>query len=779
MPNLTDVKDMLFSIKTAPIAIMLILGIIFIPLLNMPVSVLQYQFLYLLGGIWLVLLGKKLFKSKLDAVTIPGTWFFALPIILLLLMLASSLFSGAFWYSFFDHGMDNTSAVVFLVLAVTFIASYYLADRKSTHLLFDVMQTVFIINLLVFAVNIWTPVNLTASSSGGILPTIFDFGALSVAVFFVSLFKLTNASGAKKWINLAISVLSLMVLAALNIFANWLALLVLTLVALKLFTTDNKPVKTYLMLFAILLSATFLLFGSQIQRQTLKITGTNFVIVNPSSFASNTILQNSYASSVKNKIIGSGPSTFKNNWDKYKPAGLINPTPYWNASFTYAYSLIVTYFITIGVLGGLLFVLFIAHMYWYLVRLFFAEAKAGAQEVDTIHAKRLTFLSVLFLTLPVYGAPGIFVLFAGMIVSAFALKELVYIGVIRHIKLNQISSNRITKTSALALLVSGAILLVYFANSLAGFTLSQMTYKYLRQGNPDTAMKFAELAQALYIEKDVAATLSGLAIKAKMDTLSVQLNQATQDKDEEKATNLQTELGILLNDMILVAQEAVNFNPLDYRNYITLAAAYSNKYAADKNEDNYTKAAEALNTASGLAPGNPIVPFNMALLALLKEDVQSAQTALGYAINLKPDFDAAYASLTEIALAQKADETALQIAQLAVQNAPNNSNAWLRLGYILYQAEDYQNASLAFERSIATSGRSDVNTLYVLALSYNALQEYDKALNILNNLKQVVKSENIDSLISEIQTQQAKQSAEKEDTTTNENADSQDAGGEG
>ena len=771
MPSIKNIKNKTFSLTTAPVGIMAALGLIFIPFINIPISLLQYQILYLLLGVWLLLISKKLWKTPSSSVELPSTWFFAIPGLLFLVMLVSALLSGAFAYSFFDHGLDNTSILVFMTLLAIFLATYYLNLKHAMQYFYGAIQAVFAVNLIVFALNIWTPLNITSSASAGILPNIFDLGALATVTFFVSLFKLTDAQGFKKWLNILFAGLSLLLLVFLNIFANWLALLIFTLVALRFFTSDNRPVKTYLMLFALLLSVGFLMFGSQIQRQTVKLTGTNFVIINPSGFASNAVVQNVYANSVKNKLLGSGPSTFKNDWDRYKPADLINTTPYWNTAFTYAYSLLATYFATTGVLGGLMLLLFIAYIYFYLVKLFFVEPRVAPDQIDTIHAKRYVFLSALLLSLMLYGAPGIFVLFAGMLISAVALKELVYIGMINRIKLNPVSSNRMSKLGAAASFVFGVVFVVYFANSVLGLTISQITYRYLQQGNIDRAMQFASVAQAVSIEKDSASNLSGLVIKAKIDAISAQITQNQNKDDKNKTADLQKELTKYLDDMVMVSESAVKYNPLDYRNHIALAAAYSNKYVANKDEDTYAKATDALNKASELAPGNPIVPFNMALLALLKQDVQSAQAALGYAINLKPDFDAAYASLTEIALSQKADKVALQIAQTAVQNAPSNPNAWLRLAYLLYQNKDYKNASIAFERSIAISGRPDVNTLYVLALTYNSLKEYDKALNILNNLKKVVANKNIDNLISQIEEAKKQQKTDSEDGKTSKSSE--------
>ncbi len=765
LSNITD-------INMASSVLLVLSSLVFVPYIGIANLAIQHIVAYIFVGFAMILAIRAIFNEENSILSLPKSWAFFVPMLLVLIGFLSAVLNPGFLQAVVNHGVDNLSLISLAVMAFAFYVAYFTLRQNSFGKLALVLQVIFIVNLVVWIAEVFTPLNFVNSTSGAIVPEVTDFAALSLITLIISMMVM-SANSAKRFVfNVANVILSTLVLVVLNIFNIWMLALIAFLFMFKLSDISRKPVLKYTTIALTVLSLAFLLFGSQIQRYTTQVTKVNFAIIKPSLTASNIVMQNAYNSSLKYKLIGSGPASFSSVWDRFKPAQIINNTPYWNTSFTYGYSTLMTSFVTFGIVGGILLLILLIHPLLGVVRFMLKEevvAQEHTEGAKDTNVKNTLILSVILSAMLAFSNPGLFTLALWATIVAYAMKLTAVNGASRLIKFNTQTTKMFKRLSVLVMAVLSITMLVYGTSALASTAISRSTYLNLLQGNTDKAEKYLTLLKYSAIERDTYATMVGLVVKSKNTLLLQELAGARQDKDEEKVKSLTENIKQNVDKIMNAAISGVRFNPNDYKNHIAFASAYSDMFTLTQDEEFYKKATEALNKAAALAPGNPLIPFNMAQLALLKQDVKSAKTALGYAINLKPDYDPAYGGLTDIALAQKSNQEALNIAQAAVQNNPRSASAWLRLAYLLYSSKDYKNAAAAFENSIALSQRPDANTLYILALSYDANGDYDKALNILNALNQTLKDPKLAKLIQQVESKKEKAAKEeKKDSKTDE-----------
>ena len=78
-------------------------------------------------------------------------------------------------------------------------------------------------------------------------------------------------------------------------------------------------------------------------------------------------------------------------------------------------------------------------------------------------------------------------------------------------------------------------------------------------------------------------------------------------------------------------------------------------------------------------------------------------------------------------------DPAVAAAVQAVQLVPSDPVGWFNLGYILYSGGAYADAGAALERA-ATLTPDYANALFILGLSYNALDRTDDAVVVLGRV---------------------------------------------
>jgi tetratricopeptide (TPR) repeat protein len=195
--------------------------------------------------------------------------------------------------------------------------------------------------------------------------------------------------------------------------------------------------------------------------------------------------------------------------------------------------------------------------------------------------------------------------------------------------------------------------------------------------------------------------------------------------------NLEESRPLLQNNImaaIASAQEAVALNPVDEANHFLLGSVY--EYLSGLQvEGAYEQALAVYQTLRENNPNNPRVPLALAQLEISQGRFEPASAYLEEALAIKSNFGSPILLLAQIDLEQTGRAAAIRRLEAAVQTVTADPSLYFQLGFLRYQAGDYDGAVSALERVSALSpGGINANAAYFLGLAYAASGERQAAL---------------------------------------------------
>ena len=576
-----------------------------------------------------------------------------------------------------------------------------------------------------------------AASTGNALGSWHDFGiALG---FFLLLGYVFMDAGTRfdRYLFGATAVFSFLLLIVADFFDVWVGVGVVSLLLLfhrvwgmhierpwTFLRSLHTDWRVYAPLLLLILSAgIFSVFGTSIATKLPKQIQVASFEVRP-SWAGTLQIGQAALTNPSKLFFGVGPNTFTRQWGLYKPVG-VNQTPFWNVDFSAGYGSIPTSFITLGILGLLAWVLFIACVLW----------RAGMTYVQTPHrgvqrerAAGLALCALYLMVFHVLYIPGTALEILAFLSIGLLTAYLVHLGLVRSYAFNLYETGWKGATS---LGVAGlAMLFVIFAGGsitrvIAAETLvnrSIITYN----ATQDIARSSALVGKALRIyPSDDRAHRAGVELGL------LQLQQLI-SKGDATSTVARSELQSTLQATIQHGLDAVSINGSDYQNWLELASLYQNLGGAQV-AGAYDNARAAYQKAIEENPTSPFPLFQLARLELLENHTDLALQDLVAAVKLKPDYAAAYYLASQIYAAQGDFKSAIPVAAQAVNSAPDDPAAWYNLGIIAYAGGDFANAATAEEQALARNPQY-ANALYVLGLSYYELKRPADALKAFEAL---------------------------------------------
>lgn len=502
--------------------------------------------------------------------------------------------------------------------------------------------------------------------------------------------------------------------------------------------------------------------GDFVKRSNLVLLGTVFflsvflfrislssLVAFPSEIGPNVSLSfqigaSSMTESVKNFIIGSGPSTFAYEYARYRPEAL-NQTALWNVRFTSGYAALPTLMAELGLLGALSLVLFlIFHGVRFLKGVFTSNDEDAAPitaaflgtlaGIISFGAYPINFVSFLYL-----------IFFIALGVTALArARELE-----RTFSFATLPHKALLASLALICLFLGSLFLLLTS---ARHLIAEMYYgsavrTYMRQ---DTAKAFDRFNKAIqwYNEDEYSRTYA------------VALTDATLNRSRDNKADpasLQAEF----QNAIALAQRATMMNPKDRENWLALGAVYERLIgvvsgAETAAQDAYGKigelepasplshlalgrvsltAAQALQSAIASANGRQGADQKAIDEAIKKRDALAVQAReeLQKAQEKKSNLEAVYLIREQLEEflgdKQKAIEQVIEARKL---NAPNIDSLFT-LGRLYYETSQYVNARAAFENIVKASPEHRNGLLY-LTLAYDKTGMKGDALRVIQKL---------------------------------------------
>ncbi len=684
-----------------------------------------FAFYFFIATILLLLL--PIVKQSLSKGELVLSPLFFLPSVFVFVALISTALSPAHFYSFLAY-LNNADSLLVLFL-LTFLFHLLVLSNKQNFYnnLLKVLQLSFIISFIPMALYLLST-----------LTELYKFPVLSLSPLEYSIFAalvlilstLQESKSKKETILKYVSItISTVTLVLLNTYISWLILLAGSAAALYFKFKVKLQVKTWMISAVLFLSLIFTVFGAQFANLSAKYAGVNVrPEARPSLVAGLMILQNSYNDSIKNKLIGTGPASFAFDWFKYKSNDTRNTGIYWNISFNNSSNSVLHFFTVFGIAGGALWLALLFAIFSYLFKFgFSANHKRLSNNIIlssyiALFTLSLSFIfyspSIVFLTL-------FFVLLANFIL---ALREK---SLLKTLSLKDSRLIKIKSQIAPWIVRSFAIVALYIAFVVPAS--AALVYVKSSAHDISTREKYAKIS--LYLMPVRAPIYDELAnIAATKLRMEVASKQAQDAKKGRKLTQLS-----YVTDMVNWLKKAKNVEPENFRRYLALASAQALRYSISKDEADYKSAENNLATAARLAPQHPYVYFTASYLASVKGDYKTVKQALLTAVALKPDFKDAYNALFDVALMQNNTKEAVAVAQLELQNNPNDFLAWKRLAIAFYNNKQYKEAELTVKSILQRYPDGLQLDRDLLQILVNALQAQGKNKEAVERLKELSK----------------------------------------
>ena len=311
-------------------------------------------------------------------------------IVLVLVYLVSSFFSGSMTGSFFGYGFETgTFTSILLSCLLIFLVSVSFNDSKKIFFAHTVFLSVTLFLLAVQSVFMLfgqglTPLLLKWNFIGLFANTIGKTGELAVfaglgVIMSMLVLDLLKPSRVYKILLYAVLVLGLFVVAIISATTIWYLLAAISLLffvykvlflnsassKMAVVSSDQEDGGTKLqslpkkisirVIFVFAIAVFFLLpIGRNISQNMSVKFGVNNFEVRPSWSATYEIYKDTLNSS---PLLGSGPNRFGTQWQLFRPD--INQSNFWNTNFDFAVGLVPTRVVETGILGTLAWLFFL------------------------------------------------------------------------------------------------------------------------------------------------------------------------------------------------------------------------------------------------------------------------------------------------------------------------------------------------------------------------------------------------------------------------------------
>jgi tetratricopeptide (TPR) repeat protein len=467
-------------------------------------------------------------------------------------------------------------------------------------------------------------------------------------------------------------------------------------------------------LVALLVALFFLIGGATIGNAFAASLGINVIDVRPSWQSTFEVGSHTYASS---PLFGSGPSTFGEQWLKYRDRAL-NDTVFWNVDFASGIGAIPTSFITTGIVGVLAWLVFIGFFLYSGVRaLLFRLPQDPFMRFVSLASFTGAFYVLIAAFFAAPGAPVVALgfLFIGLFISSLRYgKGRLDWGIV--FSKNPRVGFAIVFLMTLLLLASVAAIYVVLGRYMASAAYGEAV-QALSTGNVD-ASDAAVQRSVTFAPSERAYQLSAAAGIERMRRIA---NDTTLS-----ASTAQQQFQAALSGAVNAGLAATQLGPNDYQNWVVLGSVYQSVSSLGI-AGSYESAKAAYERAVALNPASPILPYNISQLEIGKGNAAAAETSLLASVNLKRDYIPAILLLSQLEIQLGKAAEALQAAEAAAYFAPNEPSVLFQVGLLRSGTGDINGAVTALARAVEINPQY-ANARFFLAAMYSIQGKYPQAL---------------------------------------------------
>lgn len=539
---------------------------------------------------------------------------------------------------------------------------------------------------------------------------------LAIALTLVVSLFFQKQNSAKKILFLSFLALALTISLIIIDFTPAWIILGLSMLAILIFAFWSRIFRekiNWLLIPILLFVVSFTFLFIQTSRgPSLRVLGFNILAQPKEIVLSQATTWKTVANTVKTyPVLGSGPSTFVQDFSKLKPHDF-NKDLFWQIRFDRGASQIAEIIMTMGILGILAWIgiIGIALFAGYLL---ISKIKKDGRDSGYQLPLFFTLIALFIAQLVYYQTVTLSFLFWLMLglsaVSWFQAPTE------KRFSFGQFPELGLVFGIFLILVILGFTGIWFFAGR---FYIADVQY---RNGIVNNNTNLVEKAVALNgLKPGYRIVLSRFYFSDAVKTISSdndQQNIQTAQGDFAKSI-IQAKTVVAMSPNWVVGPENLGMIYRDLRGYIKDVSSF---------------AIDSFNKAEKLEPYNPVLLVEVGKLYKYDQKYNEAEKEFEKALILKPDYDDAKIQLALTLAAQGKTNDAIAKLKDVTQASPSNIDAHLQLG-ILYYNNLQVSAAVDELQKVLSLSPNNANALYVLGLSYNKQGDKDNALKALKRV---------------------------------------------
>ncbi len=665
--------------------------------------------------------------------------------LLVISLIISTLVGKNIDKSFFGQGFEiSTTNFILTVFLGAFISYLFVVNRIQRAALVYIGIIGSFLGVVAFQIIRLVPVSNGTSILSLIKSNMLivsggwnSLGSFSLLVVLISIIALLTLNLSKKAKNIY-KILTFAGLVSALIVGNmysWIAMaIMIAFLAYQSFnghllssSSENKSFRKKVSLALIVLSVVCVGFawkGGAVFNKYIAMANPGYVeIAFPWKYTSQIM-----SDTLKDKpLFGLGPNHFGRAYLDYKPLEL-NLTQVWNAEFTTGFSVISTYFVTQGLVGGILWLSLIIVFTLFVLQVFRnLPSDSNHKFIVTASFSGALFMWVMMLL----STPSHSLVFYTFVLSGIALGSAVSCGILKSTKIDLNSNKKfifsVFKKLPLLLIIICLVWGVFYVRQSIAIGYFASGFKSLTiKNDPDAAARAFNLAAKI--------DHSDMFWRAEVEALISKITQVVQSpidgkqKPEDKALLITG----MVNDTLVVARKAIAYDPNNYYNYISEGRIF--EIATKLNMNGAVDA--AIESYKNAIKSNPHSPALYLILSRFQASVNKLDDALqtaGAAIKEKQDYLEAIYLISQIQAAKGNMSDAITAAKVATQIDPNNPLLWFQLGVLNYNTKQYSDAVESFNKAITLVPEYS-NAQYFLGLSYAYQGKTSMAIEMFKKL---------------------------------------------
>jgi hypothetical protein len=369
--------------------------------------------------------------------------------------------------------------------------------------------------------------------------------------------------------------------------------------------------------------------------------------VRVSPVAAYDVTAGAFAGGIKDAIIGIGPNSFYEAWGKYKPAE-INGSDFWNVDFNMSSGFVPTTFVTVGILGTLMWIFFLGAILFYVIKLLKNVAKPDRDATSVFVAWVVSVSTAYLWLVSILYTSGPTIVFTAFICTGLLIATLIREDIIKtKIVLWDISTywKGFSVTFAMVVVIALCMYLGYVWEQRVYASVQIQQAAGLIQADPAKVTEAEAIALKsinTYFNTSDLRFASELGLIRPSDLISKSQGVVPADKiDQQTVNDITFAIGAARRAAIDRGMSE------DYRDWLQLGKAYETATFLGATSTAML-AVESYAQAERLNPTSPIPPYLIGRLYAFARGFDVAESKLQRAVDLKPDYADAVSLLQSV-----------------------------------------------------------------------------------------------------------------------------------